>query len=261
MTDLQPEGTDPPPSGRRLVFLLALITVVCLFLDHVPFAGLVIKPVRQMTTLIHELGHATACVATGGSVEGLTIVSDEKGHGGLTMTRGGSRYLTIPAGYLGAALVGSLLLLGGRNRQNAGKVLKVLAVVLGLAGLIFTSTTFFHSGDHKAEAGLSFLWVLGISVGLFIAGTKLSPPYAQFVLLFLAVQVALNAVTDTLTLITVSALYGSGGSFTDATAMAQLTGVPAFIWSVLWCALGIGMLWLTVKLGYLRNQDSPSTRP
>ncbi len=250
MNETHPQPGQPP--SNRALYLLILATIACVIVNHIPFASLALEPVRTMVTLIHELGHATSCVATGGSVSGMTIVSDGQGHGGLTFTRGGISFVVIQAGYLGAALVGAILLLAGRKPERANTVLKTLAAVLGIAGVIFTSTTLFNHA-RGGEVWPSLFWVVAIALGLFFAGAKLPQKYAHFLLLFLAVQVSLNAVNDTIYLVTVSAHPGHG-IFSDATNMAQLTGIPAVIWSVIWCAASIAVPLVAVRYGYLSNR-------
>src|SRR5271155_703782 len=93
---------------------LITLTVLSILLWHAPFVDTLLGPVRIFITTLHELSHALVCVATGGSVSGLTIVSDNAGHGGATMCSGGNPFLYIQAGYLGTALWGCLFIVLGR---------------------------------------------------------------------------------------------------------------------------------------------------
>ena len=63
-------------------------------------------PVRLFVTFVHEAGHAIATLLTGGIVEGFTVLPDGQGY---AQVGGGYRALSLPAGYLGAALFGSAL--------------------------------------------------------------------------------------------------------------------------------------------------------
>jgi hypothetical protein len=67
------------------------------------------------------------------------------------------------------------------------------------------------------------------------------------------VQISLNALTDVVWLIQISAGMVGAHSFSDATNMAQLTGVPAVVWSIWWGVASLGMLILTLRLAYRKS--------
>src|SRR4051812_14505867 len=100
----------------RGLLIASVLTIVLMF---VPFASIVTYPCNLFVTLVHESSHALAALATGGSVESITVSPDASG---LTMTRGGSRLITLCAGYTGATLFGAVLLIllsKGRMRPAA----------------------------------------------------------------------------------------------------------------------------------------------
>ena len=71
-------------------------------------------PFRVFVVFLHEISHGLAAVLTGGALESIGLSVNE---GGVAVTRGGSRFLILTAGYLGSLLFGALfLLLGGRRR-------------------------------------------------------------------------------------------------------------------------------------------------
>ena len=82
-------------------------SALAIALIFVPFASIVTYPCNLFVTLVHESSHALAALATGGSVESITVSPDTSG---LTMTRGGSRLITLCAGYTGATLFGAVIL-------------------------------------------------------------------------------------------------------------------------------------------------------
>src|SRR4051812_35459608 len=88
----------------RGILIASALTIALMF---IPFASVVTYPCNLFVTLVHESSHALATVATGGSVVSLTIRPDTSG---LTLARGGSRLITLCAGYTGATLFGALLL-------------------------------------------------------------------------------------------------------------------------------------------------------
>src|SRR5882757_4055179 len=86
---------------------MLIASALAIALIFVPFASVVTYPCNLFVTLVHESSHALAALATGGSVESITISPDTSG---LTLTRGGSRLITLCAGYTGATLFGAILL-------------------------------------------------------------------------------------------------------------------------------------------------------
>lgn len=238
--------TKPPKASMFLLCGLALLSLV---LMQEPSLSFLLVPLELLDTTLHELGHAIFCIATGGTVHGLTIVSDGEGHAGLTMTSGGIPFIFNQTGYLGTTLFGCLMIALGRSQAVARGTLIGLGVLIGVACLVFISQTFFLSGRTGQAAGSVAVGV-ALAVALMFAGAKLSDRGAQILLLFLGVQIGINALTDIVWLSKLSLGLVGQHSFTDATNMAQLTGFPAAFWSLLWGLLSLVMLFGTVKLAY-----------
>jgi hypothetical protein len=84
----------------------------------------------------------------------------------------------------------------------------------------------------------SFSWFIGIilSGGLIFVALVAGKRLAHFFLSFLAVQCCLNALSDLMTLLLISATTNSRS---DAYLMEQLTMIPATIWALFWSLLSI----------------------
>lgn len=240
------------PSKRASLWLMLGINVVFFIITHFPVVNMLLIPLQTFTTGLHELGHATACFATGGRVAGMTIVSDGQGHGGLTWCAGGISFIVTTAGYVGAAFFGCVLIWFGRKEENARTVLKVLGGLFGF-GCLVAITPILLDLTHGGQGWMSMIVGLAIAAGLFVAGLKFQPKYAHFLLLILAGQTALNSLTDILYLVQISAGFSYHGGFSDATNMARSTGIPAAFWSILWGVMSLAMVAFTVKTAY-RNQ-------
>ncbi|CAI5968115.1 unnamed protein product [Closterium sp. NIES-65] len=118
----------------KLIFLLPLWRTIVLM----PFKlislwrTIVLMPFKLISVYLHEIGHASACVmtggkvrdvgregyastcvVTGGKVEGIEVHMDE---GGVTRTRGGWQWCILPAGYLGSSFWGMVLVLCATNK-------------------------------------------------------------------------------------------------------------------------------------------------
>lgn len=106
----------------RTFWLHLLLAVVALALWDTP----VIKPFRVFVVWIHEMGHASMAIATGGEVEELRVRWNESGH---VISRGGIFPLISSAGYVGSAILGALLIYTGRW-------LGTQRILLGLIGIL-----------------------------------------------------------------------------------------------------------------------------
>lgn len=240
--------------ARPQIMLLLIATVITIALWFIPYADYLVYPVRLFVTFIHEGGHALAAVLTGGSVQSLTVSPDTSG---LVKAYSGSSLAVLifsSAGYLSATAFGVLLLALVRWRVSPNRVLMAsgglvafLTVVFGFLAPVFH----IFSGDISF-AGMAFTILSGaiISVGLVAAGRYLDLKWANFAVGFLAVQCLLNAVFDLKNLFVIST---TTDAHNDAMNMAQTTGLPAFIWILIWIGISIAMISIGLRL-YAVNQ-------
>lgn len=185
-------------------------------------------------------------------MKGLTIVADGAGHGGLTFCQGGNAFLYDQAGYLGAAVFGCLLILLGQYPRLAKAMLVAVGISIATASFFLMPLSLFQSG-MVGQGILSMGWGLAMALVLIGLGIKLKAGLANVVLLFLAVQTALNSVTCIGDLIALALGLGGVHAFSDATNMADMTGIPALCWSIFWGISSIVMVGFTVKETYGRR--------
>ncbi|MBS1955412.1 MAG: M50 family metallopeptidase [Cyanobacteria bacterium SZAS-4] len=227
-----------------------LITILSLFLYNAPIVGLLLSPISTFATMVHEMSHAIVCLLTGGHVSGMTIVSDGSGHGGLTFCKGGWPFFYTQAGYLGAAVFGCLLIFLGQFQKISKGILMAIGGTIGLASIFLVGANVLNTGW---QGFFSLIAGLSISGFLIWAGIKWRAHYANLLLLFLAVQTALNSVTSIIFLAQVSLGMVPFDSFSDASSMEQMTGLPAGFWSVMWVLASVLMLGATLYFTYGRN--------
>lgn len=244
---------EPVENKGKLPFaVVVLITILSLALSDLPIFSVIYSPIEYFTTALHEIGHALACSATGGSVMGLTIVSDGAGHGGLTFCSGGNHFIFGQTGYLGTTAFGCLLLFLGRKESMTRPLLYALAGLLIFAVFFYMLPTLTIA--QHAQQGMLSMVVGCIMAAALVAAARLLPLRAASLLLaFLSVQTALNALYDILVLAQITlGMHGQAG-FSDATNMAAETGIPAFFWSLFWGLSSLAMLFLTIKAAYWRR--------
>lgn len=122
------------PSQRDLgLALIAFLAAVILW--QVQGLYVITFPLRLFVTMIHELGHGTAALLTGG--EFLRFEVSQHG-AGLAYTRGGTRFLIIQAGYLGTALFGAALLVVANRSQAQRPIAIGLGLLIGTLALLFS---------------------------------------------------------------------------------------------------------------------------
>ncbi len=229
---------------RKALIVTALTLVVVYIIWNLPAFRFVLYPLNLFVTYVHEAGHALAAVVTGGQIDGFLVSPDGSG---LARTIGGSRFLILPAGYLGAALFGSVLFY---LTNRFPRFSNAIAVALGLFMIGFT--LLFARPD---ETGALTAIVIGVGFGvvLLMIGLKATRFITQFTLNTLAVLTTLNAVLDVVYLVS-NADAGRGVIRNDAAAFASevMPIVPASVVALTWAGLAIGMLAIAGYYGIIK---------
>lgn len=233
--------------ARPQITLLLIATAITVALWFIPFADYLVYPIRLFVTFIHEGGHALAAVLTGGSVQSLTVSPDSSGLVKAYSSGSLATLIFSSAGYLSATAYGVLLLALIRWNVSPRKILFGSGVFVALMTVIFGFLApVFHifSGDISFF-GMAFTIFSGalISAGLVALARYANLKWANFFVGFLAVQCLLNAVFDLKNLLVVSTMTNSHN---DAMNMAQVTGLPAFVWILIW--IGISVLMISIGL-------------
>ncbi len=228
------------PNFRKRAFTLAAVSMVIVFiLWNVTQLDIILYPFRLFVTFVHESGHGLAALVSGGHFEHFVVEGNGSGY---AITRGGSRLLILPAGYLGAALFGAVLF----YLVNSLPYSRQISIVLGIVLLMMTAL--FARIDSVAF----FIGLLSAIV-LVAVGYRGGRDTNILLLNILAIMTGLNAVFDLLFLINHSNV-GNGRVRNDAAAFADHLGgaIPASLWALLWAALAIAMLALSVYWSLMR---------
>lgn len=226
---------------RRRDLMIALAAGVIVFiLWNVPqLSQVVLYPFRLFVTYVHEAGHGSMALLTGGQFLGFEILPNGAGQ---ATTAGGIRALILPAGYLGAALFGGLLF----YLANTVRYSRSLSVALGV-GLIGFSLLF---GRFSLTA-----FIVGIAFGgvLILLGLRAHREVNLLVLNMLAIITGLNAVLDLIFLVGNSNI-GIGSLRNDAAAFAREVApvIPAAVWALLWAVVAVAILGAAVWLSVIR---------
>ena len=211
-------------TGRFGSGWLWIAAAVSLALSLTPAADTALYPFRLFTTWVHECGHALATVAVGGRVSAVTIAPDASGLTHSLVPEGRvARGVVASAGYLGAALVGCLLIAATRVERRAHGLLAGVGAFMLLTLVLWIRNLF--------GAAVVLAW----AIALLVLARRGLGRAAQLLVGLLAIQVALNAVFD------IRVLYLVDGP-SDAVTMARLFLLPAWLWATAWMLIAVGML-------------------
>jgi hypothetical protein len=203
---------SPSSSARSTVLTLATAAAAYVLWDTP-----LVYPLKIFVVFLHEISHGLAAVATGGSIERIELSLDQ---GGVCWTRGGSRFWTASAGYLGSMLWGAVLLVAGARTRFDRAVVALVGLFVIAVSLIYVRTAF----------GLAY----GIGAGALLVGaaTVLPAGVSDTLLRVIGTVSCLYAPWDIASDILLRDARGS-----DAQTIAGITGIPAVFWGVLWVVL------------------------
>jgi hypothetical protein len=226
---------------RRRALIIAVIAGIIVFIlwNTPQISQAVLYPFHLFVTYVHEAGHGTMALLTGGRFLGFEIFANGAGQ---ALTAGGSRFLILPAGYLGAALFGAVLF----YVTNTGRYSRSISVVLGIGLLVF-SIIFGRFSITALVVGAAFAAVL------VVIGWKANRDINLLLLNMLAILTGLNAVLDLFFLISNSSA-SLGDVRNDAAAFSAevFPLIPGAVWALLWALLAVAMLGLSIWLSVIR---------
>lgn len=194
-----------------------------------------VYPLRLLTVFLHELSHAAATLLTGGEVVSLSVNAQE---GGLVVSRGDNRFVTLTAGYLGSLLIGAaLFLIALRTRWDRA--------TLGLLGALMLLVAALHVREAFA---LGFTLATGaLMLG---AARYLSLPLNDLILRVIGLTSMIYAPLDIYS-DTISRSYLRS----DARMLAEEFGGPTLLWGGIWLIVSLGVIALTLRYGLGRNSN------
>jgi hypothetical protein len=185
-----------------------------------------VYPLKIFVVLLHEVSHAMMSVATGGSVDRITL---DPLQGGACYCPGGNAFLTLSAGYLGSLLWGGLMLSAARKSRVKADW------VNGLIGALVVCLTLLY-----VRNGFGFAFGILFGLAMFAVSKQLGDGVNRTLLLTLGLTSALYALLDIK-----SDILDRPEARSDAAMLAEITGIPTAIWGAVWIATAIAFsAWL-----------------
>jgi len=232
-----PLTTPPASRSREAALRSAALTFVVALVALLLWDTAVVYPLKILVVLLHEISHGLAAVATGGAIERIELSANE---GGVCVTRGGSRFLILSAGYLGSLVWGALLLvLGARTRLDRP--------VVGLLGFGLLAVTVVYV---RSLFGFTY----GVLAGAALVAVAVALPDAasDALLRLLGVVSCLYVVRDIASDLLLRDIPGS-----DANALANLTGIPGVVWGGVWIAAAVLCVVLALRASLKGEPPGP----
>lgn len=210
--------------------LLAILAVVFAL-----WSTPVVLPLKFLVVFFHELSHALMAILTGGSVESLSVNFQQ---GGEVWTRGGSRFLTLTAGYLGSLAIGvALLLVALRGRMDKA--------VLGGLGVVMLVTLVLYVRDIPA------IVICGLTGAALLAASRLlAAEICDLILRVIGlsslIYVPYDIWDDTIR---------RSGLRSDARMLAEEIGGTTMMWGGVWFIISLGVIFWCLTRGLGRDSN------
>lgn len=144
-------------SQRDLILAFGAFLVAFVLWQYGPFSS-IMYPLRLFVTLIHELGHGTMALLTGGKFLNFQVMPSGAG---VAYTSGGFRPAIIAAGYIGTAIFGAVLLYVANRSANPHRISIFLGVAFAILTLIFTGIHLSNIGFLELVIGLGIVATAG----------------------------------------------------------------------------------------------------
>ncbi|ORX82501.1 hypothetical protein BCR32DRAFT_267583 [Anaeromyces robustus] len=237
MAPIQSEDFKPTKSQTTTLVIIAIYFVVILIFWNVKYLNTILWPFKIFTVGLHELSHAIAGKLTGAKIESIKIDADE---GGSTVMRGGKRWATLPAGYIGSSIFGALMIFCGFNEQAS----KICAIVIGISMILLL----WYAKNWIARI-ITVIFVGLIALAWYLEGGK----YLIYVVLFLGVMSCFYSLWDIVEDVVLHKINES-----DASKFAKLFChgcMPAQVWGFFWFIYSLIILVLAIVLALYTFRD------
>ena len=219
-----------PASGTRAVLLVSAAITVALY--AIPFGDLIARPLLLLSTLAHEMGHGITALLLGGRFHEFKMWMDGAGLADMDVTGFGRlrQGLTAAGGLVGPAVAAAVCFTLGKTGRGA----QICLVGMGL-GLVAAEALLVRNV-------FGFVFVGLLAAGCLFAAARLTPEKAQWVVVFVGVQLALSVFSRADYLFTPAASNPSGVFPSDVMRMQQALFLPYWFWGFVCGAFAVGVL-------------------
>jgi Peptidase M50B-like len=219
-----------PAAGTRTVLLVSAAITLALYV--IPLGHLIARPLLLLSTLAHEMGHGITALLLGGKFRYFKMWLDGAGLADMDVEGFGRirQGLTAAGGLVGPAVAAAICFTLGKTGRGAQMCLVGLGLGLVAAEALLVRNVF----------GFAFVGLL--AAGCLFAGARLTPEKAQWVVVFLGVQLALSVFSRADYLFTKGASNPSGVFPSDVMRMQEALFLPYWFWGFVCGAFAVGVL-------------------
>ena len=194
-----------------------------------------IVPLKLLIVFFHEASHAIATIVTGGDVISLDISHNQ---GGSVWSRGGNRFVTLTAGYLGSLLIGiGLLSAAARTRLDRKIMAGCGIVMLVIAGLYIRS-------------GFALSFTIGVGIGMLLIARYLGHAVNDMLLRVIGLSSMIYVPYDIF-----SDTIARSSLRSDARMLSEEFGGTTMMWGGLWLAISLVLIGVCLRYGLGRNSN------
>lgn len=222
-------------SRQNLIITLFLFLAILFLWDSV-----LLFPYRLFVVFLHEFSHALAAWLTGGSVVSMSLNMQE---GGLAITRGGSRFLILNAGYLGSLVLGGGLLYWAAL-SNRDEIITMTVGVLTIGLTLLLVRPFISWG---------FLFGVLFGTGLFLAGYNLPTHVNDILVRLIGLTSCLYVLLDIK-----SDVFSQSHLPSDARMLAIEYGGTTWLWGGIWLLMAVVIVYWIISLSLRAPAQSKS---
>lgn len=212
--------------NRDVVFYIILI--VSIILTRTPFVG---KYFRIVNTMIHESGHALVALITSAQVLQINLFTDTSGSAVTKSSNWFSKFFTSLAGYPSSAMAALLFFyLIKQHHYNY--------IIYGLGALAVINLIFFVRNAYGIFWLVTFIIISGVLI-------YFNDDFSLFsVSVFFSFIVLTDALISVIHLFIIC--FKTPDKSGDAKNLATLTFIPALIWTLLFLAFNIWIIYYTI---------------
>lgn len=210
-----------PKSEFILLSILLLISLLF-------WQSILLYPVKFLSIIFHEIGHAISAVISGGKIISISITNDLGGH---SRTEGGVQFLIAISGYLSSLFFGAILFFSGYNKKHALIISSIISALL----LVFAANYI------RTTEGILFSLIFVIF--FFAAPRIMDFEYYSIVQKFIGLISSFYVIFD-LRL----DIFSGGYYLSDAFYLYQLTGMPEYFWGIIWTLISLSVIFFELRL-------------
>lgn len=193
-------------------------------------------PVTFIGTWVHELGHGLGALATGGTFERMMVSPDFSGVAYTSVAGPAEHVVVVLSGLLAPAIAGGLMLIVVRGLGLSRLALWILTGGLLLSGLLWAGDMFTR------------VTVLGTGAIMGLIAVKTKPSFQMVAAQIIAITFCLNAISHIDYFFMRGAVSGERSIISDTTVLAEVIGLPHFVWGILLTLMSLGILYLAMRV-------------